>query len=141
MSVNTEALYRIAQALKPAQERIAAFVAAMQSPGLDADKWQALLDTVPEINAMIEPHIDGIAAATPNSAAVLRSAYAPTESADGSGHLFWTHTDFPADFVANVARYQSFNEDYWTSQGWKGWGGDEASKPETPSSRPGLRMR
>lgn len=85
----------------------------------DMDAYDALVAATRALNAVIEPHVDEIARITGNSASTLRQVYNPRDEIEswfgtgpGPGSLS------PSQFLRNVAKFKSFNIEYWKSKGW-----------------------
>lgn len=66
------------------------------------------------LNAAIEPYVDSVAELTGNSVSTIRQCFAPR----GFGEVWFSNRGLssPAEFLQNVARYRSFNPDYWAHQ-------------------------
>lgn len=107
--------------------RIAAEIEAHEGPWREA--WAAMMSldskksgdeltaavyaATAELNKVIETKIQEIAVITGNNADTLRMVQRPKDEAD----VMFGSLSMPASqFIRNVAKYQSFNTDYWAAQ-------------------------
>lgn len=123
------ALERIADQIAPFVPSFhAAFDAVGKTDMSGADELAAIAAARKALNDAIEPHVAEIARLTGNSESNIWMMGAPKDEYD----TWFTpaHGD-PAEFVRNVARFRSFNTNFWTSQGWLGYGkGIDLPPPE-----------
>ncbi len=117
--------------VRPALERIADAIAPLVPAYMDAwsrlgrtektgaEELDDLVAMQRQLNSAIEPHVDDIARLTGNPASTIRQAYQPKDVYDV---WFVQSNGDPAEFIRNVARFRSFNVDFWTNQGWMGYG-------------------
>lgn len=101
-----EKILGIAERVQPLEDR---YVEAWQT--FDAvptmEGYRTFVKAVAKINAEIEKEIPLLADLTENSISNMRT-FAPRDEAN-----VWFNTQRPAEFLRKVAKYQSFNEEYW----------------------------
>lgn len=104
--MNSRRIFEIGNELQPFQDAVvSAFEAYADNPREQKAAWLAAVD---RLNEAVEGYILELSQLTPNSEHTLRQAFAPK----GQGDTWFG--DKPADFLRNVARYDSFNDKLWT---------------------------
>lgn len=114
------ALEAIADAIAPLVPAYHAAWAAIGNTGKTAMQELAVLAAARKrLNDAIEPHVAEVARLTGNSEGSIRMMGSPKDEYD----TWFVHSSGdPAEFLRNVARFRSFNSNFWTAQGWLGYG-------------------
>ncbi|WP_404667129.1 hypothetical protein [Roseateles asaccharophilus] len=114
------ALEAIADAIAPLVPAYHAAWAAIGNTGKTAMEELAVLAAArKQLNDAIEPHVAEVARLTSNNEGSIRMMGCPKDEYD----TWFVHSSGdPAEFLRNVARFRSFNTNFWTSQGWLGYG-------------------
>lgn len=111
-----ERLNQIADLIEP-QEATYFNAWAKFSRSASMADYDAIDNAASRLNEFIESHIPEIAATTHNSTDTIRQVYRPRDEVS----LWFAGTNSPSEFLRLVAKYRSFNEQYWTTQGWRGY--------------------
>lgn len=105
-----EGLNAIAAAIEPAEaDWTAAWLEIDNKAGVAFETL--MVEVTAKLNAAIETHVDEIARITGNSSSTIRQSYAPKEKLD----VWFTAPSLqsPSAYLRNVAKYQSFNAQFW----------------------------
>lgn len=99
----------IAEQMKPYQEAFEQKWNDFLSQKWSKDGQEMLDKAVSEFNAVLERQVEQVATLTGNNADTLKSAYAPKQN---DPYALW-FSNRPADFLEKVARFNSFNPEFW----------------------------
>lgn len=106
--LNYERLFEIAKDLKPLCDE---WNAAWNETA-NSDFVPRLVDVTKKVNDAVDPYVAEIAALTNNSESTIRQVYCPKK--DDFGSTWFRSQKGPAEFLRNVAAYESYNEKLWT---------------------------
>lgn len=119
---STRVLKELADLAQPHQDRLVAAYAEKIGPdAISMEGFLEYMELVAEVDAFLITLLPRIASVTPNSIPSLQQVFC--RKTDSCECIFGTTR--PADFLRCVAKYRSFNEQHWRSQGWGGYGRDD----------------
>lgn len=100
----------IAEQMKPYQEAYEKHWNAFIAQKWTKESQEALDKVTHEFNTVLERQIELVASLTGNNVDTLKNGYAPKAN---DPYALW-FSNRPADFLENVARFNSFNPEFWS---------------------------